>query len=246
MSYRDPHNRHLHDSFWEEGQGTPGWAKVVVALILAVGAGAAIAIYVSRESSDTETAAKAVAVVKVNKNAAPQATTHEHSHMKHEPSSSMPPATAGVIQRRLRLRFPPSSGRSVFQRIRKLALSPGRPRGPAARWRRSARIRRTARRSRVEQHQGADPRNAAQERGEALGSEEEAWAMSAITASDNEPAASLFRKIKECRQGGLTGASQAVESVLHEAGSAFQPGWPRLRRRPAPSPDLRPDGVVGW
>jgi beta-lactamase class A len=57
------------------------------------------------------------------------------------------------------------------------------------------------------------------EQGEALGPEEESWAHSAITASDNEAAASLFGRIEE-QHGGLDGASHAVETVLHEAGSA--------------------------
>jgi hypothetical protein len=50
-----------------------------------------------------------------------------------------------------------------------------------------------------------------------LSSEEQQWASSALTASDNEAAASLFGKI-EAKQGGLEGASQAVQQVLAEAG----------------------------
>ena len=57
------------------------------------------------------------------------------------------------------------------------------------------------------------------EEGESLGPEEEAWAQSAITASDNEAAASLFGTI-EGRQGGLAGASAAVSQTIQEAGSS--------------------------
>ncbi|MGN6202034.1 MAG: hypothetical protein ACTHNY_06475, partial [Solirubrobacterales bacterium] len=52
--------------------------------------------------------------------------------------------------------------------------------------------------------------------GEALDAEEEAWASSALTASDNEAAAALFGRLEE-KYGGLTGASQAVEGVLEDA-----------------------------
>jgi hypothetical protein len=56
------------------------------------------------------------------------------------------------------------------------------------------------------------------EQGESLGSEEEAWAQSAITASDNSAAAALFGEIED-RRGGLTGASAAVGETLHAGGS---------------------------
>jgi hypothetical protein len=55
------------------------------------------------------------------------------------------------------------------------------------------------------------------EDGEALDPEEEAWATSALTASDNEAAASLFGRLEE-RDGGLDGASRAVEATLQKAG----------------------------
>lgn len=46
-----------------------------------------------------------------------------------------------------------------------------------------------------------------------LSPEEEAWARSAITASDNEAAAALFQQI-ENTHGGLSGASLAVQETL--------------------------------
>lgn len=54
---------------------------------------------------------------------------------------------------------------------------------------------------------------------EGLSAEEEAWATSAITASDNAAAADLFGQIEEHR-GGLTGASAAVQETLADAGDA--------------------------
>jgi hypothetical protein len=50
-----------------------------------------------------------------------------------------------------------------------------------------------------------------------LSGEEEAWARSAVTASDNEAAAALFDQIENAR-GGLAGASQAVQETLALAG----------------------------
>lgn len=52
---------------------------------------------------------------------------------------------------------------------------------------------------------------------ESLDSEEETWAVSALTASDNEAAAALFGRLED-QYGGLNGASQAVEGVLRDAG----------------------------
>lgn len=57
------------------------------------------------------------------------------------------------------------------------------------------------------------------EQGETLNAEEEAWASSALTASDNDAAASLFGQL-EAMDGGLAGASQAVEATLRASGDA--------------------------
>ncbi len=50
-----------------------------------------------------------------------------------------------------------------------------------------------------------------------LTAEEEEWAREALTASDNEAAASLFGSL-EAAHGGLDGASQAVGATLRRAG----------------------------
>lgn len=55
------------------------------------------------------------------------------------------------------------------------------------------------------------------EQGESLSPEEKEWATRAVTASDNEAAAALFGQL-ENRDGGLDGASRAVEAVLGAAG----------------------------
>jgi hypothetical protein len=52
---------------------------------------------------------------------------------------------------------------------------------------------------------------------EGLDAEEEAWARAALTASDNDAAAALFGRI-EAANGGLTGASEAVEATLRAGG----------------------------
>lgn len=52
-----------------------------------------------------------------------------------------------------------------------------------------------------------------------LSAEEEGWARSAITASDNEAAAALFQQLEDTH-GGLSGASLAVQETLASAGDA--------------------------
>jgi hypothetical protein len=57
------------------------------------------------------------------------------------------------------------------------------------------------------------------DQGEVLDGEEEAWATSALTASDNEAAAALFGRLED-KYGGVVAASQAVEGVLRRAGDS--------------------------
>lgn len=52
--------------------------------------------------------------------------------------------------------------------------------------------------------------------GEGLDAEEQTWARAALTASDNEAAASLFQRL-EGIHGGLSEASLAIQGVLGEA-----------------------------
>src|ERR1700755_2934178 len=63
----------------------------------------------------------------------------------------------------------------------------------------------------------------------ALSPEEEAWASSAVTASDNEAAAALFQQLEDAH-GGLVGGSLAVQHTLAAAGD------PTTQIAPAPPP----------
>jgi hypothetical protein len=56
------------------------------------------------------------------------------------------------------------------------------------------------------------------DRHEELSSEETQWAAAAVEASDNEAAASLFRRLEQIH-GGLAGASTAVQGVMALAGN---------------------------
>ena len=62
MSYQDPNGRRQDDRFWDDGNGTPGWAKLSAVLIVAVGLGAAIAIFASRSGGGSEEVAQTVTV----------------------------------------------------------------------------------------------------------------------------------------------------------------------------------------
>jgi hypothetical protein len=69
-----------------------------------------------------------------------------------------------------------------------------------------------------------------------LSPEEEAWARSALTASDNEAAAALFQQL-EAAHGGLSGASLAVQETLAAGGD------PTTQVATAPPP---PGAVSTW
>ncbi len=79
------------------------------------------------------------------------------------------------------------------------------------------------------------------EQGEHLGAEEESWAQSAITASDNEAAAALFNLV-EGRQGGLGGASAAVGETIHDGGSTGT----TVATAPPPSGAVSTWGQTEW
>lgn len=219
MNYHDDSQQHQNQpAFWYEEPGTPGWAKVVAGLIVIAGVVAAIAIYVSRESAGSDVATKGATVHHPAKQASPAARPVPKRTGVKTDANALPPATKGT---------PNGGGGGGFlgpeadSSFKALASSvPARlglvvqPLGGGA------------------THEFGDfPEGHAwssikvpilatllREGGETLGPEEESWARSAITASDNEAAASLFGRIEESH-GGLTGASRAVEAVLHEAGS---------------------------
>jgi hypothetical protein len=77
--------------------------------------------------------------------------------------------------------------------------------------------------------------------GEGLDAEEQALARAALTASDNEAAASLFRRLEQSH-GGLEGASLAVQEVLGEAGD----GSTIVNTAPPPPGAVSTYGQTEW
>ncbi len=227
MNYQDPHGRRRNDRFWEDDRFTPGWAKVVAVLIVAAGLGAAIAIFASRSSGGKaevvrtetvwQTVAQAQAKPRRKEGAAPK-----HTHSALPPVSETTKSEAaqndggsgsggGFLGPNADASFdamaaslPASVGLAVeplgSEEVREFGdlLSSGHA------WS-SIKVPILA--------------TVLKEQGEHLGPEEEGWAQSAITASDNEAAAALFGTI-EGRQGGLDGASAAVGETIQAGGSA--------------------------
>jgi hypothetical protein len=223
MSQRDPHGRRRNDSFWADDRLTPVWAKVVAVLILAAGAGAAIAIFASRQSDGSTPVAKVVTVKRTVAEPtetavpaeAPKAPRPQYKPTQLAPASKGPgnggstgaggflKADASASFESLAASLPATVGLAVepfgSEEVREFGslLSSGHA------WS-SIKVPILA--------------TVEREQDETLGPEEEAWATSAITASDNEAAAALFGTI-EGRQGGLDGASAAVGETLHAGGS---------------------------
>lgn len=213
MNYQDPYQPH-HEHFWHEDEVTPRWAKIVSGLILIVGVIAAIAIYVSRESNDPEPIGKAAPS---SRQAAPKQEPVQPKHQESaEPHSMPPPATSGTPNGVSGGFLGPEAEASFGSFASSLPAQVGLAVQPLG---------------------GGEPREFGdlreghawssikvpilttllREQGEALDSEEKAWATSAITASDNSAVADLFGRLEK-KHGGLVGASQAVEAVLRAAG----------------------------
>lgn len=74
-----------------------------------------------------------------------------------------------------------------------------------------------------------------------LSSTEEAWAMAALTESDNEAAANLFGEIENARDG-LSGASKAVEATLRLTGDTTTV----VTTAPPPSGAISTYGQTDW
>jgi hypothetical protein len=213
MNYQDPYDRPRPDAFWEDAHGTPPWAKVVAVLILATGIGAAIAIFVSR-SGGSEPVAKVVTVKKTvarpaqepaqsqGKAALPEA-TRGPGHGGSPGGGGFLGSEADASFEALASSLPASVGLAVQPLGGGETLEFGALREGEHAWS-SIKVPILA--------------TVLREQGESLGPEEESWAESAITASDNEAAAALFGKIEE-RHGGLDGASAAVGETLHAGGS---------------------------
>jgi Beta-lactamase enzyme family len=218
MNYRDPYGRPRRDGFWDDEHGTPRWAKVIAVLVLACGIGAAVAIFVSRQSDDSKPAAQVVTVKQVvAPKERPEPQHHQPADAKREAS---PAATSGPgdgASSRGEALFGPGAEASFESMAASLPASVGLAVQPLG----GGEIEEFG--DLREGHAWSSIKvpilaTLMMEQGESLGPEEESWATSAITASDNEAAAALFGKIEE-RQGGLAGASAAVGEVLHAAGS---------------------------
>jgi hypothetical protein len=217
VSYQDPYGRPRRESFWEDEHGTPRWAKVVAGLILVCGLGAAIAIFVSRQSDDSKPVAKVVTVEQAAPRGKPARTHHDPAHVKQEPSPAASSTGREGGSPGSGALFGPEAEASFESLASSLPASVGlavQPLG-GGEVEEFGQLR--------EGHAWSSIKvpilaTLMREQGESLGPEEESWATSAITASDNEAAAALFGKIEE-RRGGLAGASAAVGEVLHAAGS---------------------------
>jgi hypothetical protein len=233
MNYQDPHGRRPNDHFWEDERFTPGWAKVLAVLIVAAGLGAAIAIFASRRSDDPGPVAKVVTVRKVVHAKAPSEAHHKSTARPGHQHSSLPPVsetTKGEAEQN-------GAGAGAGGG----GGGPGRFLGPGAdaSFESMAASLPASVGLAVEPLGGDEVREfgdllagghawssikvailstVLKEQGESLGGEEEAWAQSAITASDNEAAAALFGTI-EGRRGGLEGASTAVGETIRAGGS---------------------------
>jgi hypothetical protein len=236
MSYQDPNGRRRDDRFWEDDRLTPGWAKVVAVLIVAVGLGAAIAIFVSRSSDGKVKAVKtqtvrqtvAQATAKPNQKEGAPPKHHHHQHSTVQPASETTKAEAeenvgggnsGGGGTGGGGKFLASDASSSFESMAaSLPASVGMAVEPLG----SEEVREFG--SLLSSgHAWSSIKvpilaTVLKEQGEHLGSQEEAWAEGAITASDNEDAAALFGTI-EGRQGGLDGASSAVSATIQAGGS---------------------------
>jgi hypothetical protein len=231
MNYQDPHGRRPNDRFWEDERFTPGWAKVLAVLIVAAGLGAAIAIFASRRSDDSKAVAKVVTVRKVVQPQAPAESQHKTATRPKHEGAALPPVNettkseaegngadtggggggsgkflgpdADASFESMAASLPASVGLAVEPLGGEEVREFGDLRSGGHAWS-SIKV--------------AILSTVLKEQGESLGAEEEAWAQSAITASDNEAAAALFGTI-EGRQGGLEGASAAVGETIRAGGS---------------------------
>jgi hypothetical protein len=231
MSSQDRNDRRRDDRFWEDGSSTPGWAKVVAVLIFAVGLGAAVAIFASRGGGDAKEVAQTVTVRQhVRRKSAANPEAHETDVIP-KPNQEQPAAPA--VNQTTRREAENNSGGTV-------GGGGGKFLGPDA----EASFDSMAASLPAQVGMAIEPLGSEEvrefgdllsgghawssikpailatvlnEQGE-LGPEEEAWAEAAITASDNEAAASLFHTI-EGRQGGLDGASAAVSGTIQSGGS---------------------------
>jgi hypothetical protein len=202
-----------HQPYWQPESETPRWALVVAALILAVGVVSAGIVYFSRQGGESRSVARAQPQRPAHRGGAESLPPQPETQTRVAPAP--PPrrsgeatgailggdadasfeALAASLPAQVGLAVVPLAGGSVheFGELR-------------------------------EGHAWSSIKvpiltTVMREQGEALDAEEESWATSALTASDNEAAAALFGRLEEAH-AGLVGASQAVEGVLRMAGDS--------------------------
>lgn len=198
MSYQDPH--------WPPQPRTPRWAIAVAGVILFVGVAAAAVIYLSRDEGKSKPVS-----AHVRKQARPRQAAEPPLETR-TPTPPREPASrtkggGGFLDAGAEASFEALAASLPAQ----IGLAVAPLGGGAIREFGGLR----------EGHAWSSIKvpiltTLMREQGETLDSEEEAWATSAITASDNEAAASLFGRL-EAMDGGLGGASRAVEGTLRAA-----------------------------
>lgn len=204
--------RDFQQSYWEPEPETPRWAIVVAVLILVVGVGSAAAIYFSRQDDSSQAVAG----------------TGSHKATAQERAQTLPPqpetqtrAVAPAPQKQHpKPAEGPILGAGAEASFESMAASLSAQVGLAVASLGDGQVYEFG--ALREGHAWSSIKvpiltAVMRDEGETLDPEEEAWASSALTASDNEAAAALFGRLED-KYGGLTGASQAVEGVLRDAG----------------------------
>jgi hypothetical protein len=200
-----------HQPYWQPEPETPRWAIVVATLILVGGVVTAATVYFSRQDRGTKTAVQARPSKQPRAKAKPLPPQPETQTRAEAPAPAGPSEAGGAIL-----------GGEAEASFEALAASLSAQVGLAVVPLAGGTV-----------HEFGDLREGhawssikvpilttvMREQGEALDPEEESWATSALTASDNEAAAALFGRLEEAH-GGLGGASQAVESELRMAGDS--------------------------
>jgi hypothetical protein len=201
--------RDFQQSYWEPEPETPRWAILVAALILLVGVGAAAAIYISRHEDGSQAVARThqAAVRKSAQALPPQPETQTRAIAPTPAKKQSQPTNGPILGPGAESSFAAMAG-SLPAQVGMAVASLGDG----------------------QVYEFGDLREGhawssikvpiltavMRDEGEALDPEEEAWATSALTASDNEAAAALFGRLEDT-YGGLDGASRAVEAVLRDA-----------------------------
>jgi hypothetical protein len=225
--------RDFQQSYWEPEPETPRWAIVIAALILLVGVGSAAAIYLSRQEDGSQAVARThQAVTRKSAEALPPQPETQTRAVAPAPAKQQQPDSSAILGPRAESSFEAMAATLSAQVGMAVAsLGDGQV------------------------YEFGDLREGhawssikvpiltavMRDEGEALDPEEEAWATSALTASDNEAAAALFGRLEDT-YGGLDGASRAVEAVLNDAGDTTT----RVATAPPPPGAVSTYGQTEW